>query len=75
MDVVDNRDHDDAPRRGRPSIVPGEPSVQLRVSIEVSLYRQLRQHAQRQRAELNEAIREVLRDFVYEKLTPQAPRP
>ena len=57
------------PKRGRPTIVTGEPSIHVGVSLEISLHRRLRVIAQQERAELNEVIRVALREFVYDKLT------
>lgn len=57
-------------RVGRPTVVPGEPSIQLGLTIEVSLYRAYRQLAQERREEVPIVLREALREYLEEKLTP-----
>ena len=56
-------------RRGRPTVKTGEPSTEMRVSVEVSLYRQLRHLAQEARMPLPDVISTALREFIAKNLT------
>lgn len=56
-------------RRGRPSVRPGEPSLDVHLTIEVSLHRALRRLAQARREDVTEVMRVALRAFMAEKLT------
>ena len=59
---------------GRPSVVPGEASIQLSTSIEVSLYRQIRARAQQDRSSIHDVVRAALRVFT-EKVDSRAGTP
>ena len=64
------------PRVGRPPVVPGEASIEIRPSIEIPLYRHLRRLAQLRRESVHDVIRALLRDGVSrEKVDTMPPRP
>ena len=60
--------------RGRPSVMPGEPSIPVSVSLEQSLHRKLRIVADQERYEggFHEVIRVALREFISKKFTKTA---
>ena len=58
-------------RRGRRSIVTGERSIELSVSIEESLYRQIGALASIRQMDRNDVVRAVLRGFFRKKLQGQ----
>lgn len=63
------------PKRGRPAVVPGEQSVEIRGSIELSLYRRIRQLAQDRREEIPDVLRAALREFVRGKIDGPSAHP
>jgi hypothetical protein len=62
-------DEDIVERRGRPRLVPGEPSIQVFFSIEQSAHRRLCRLAQQERIDLTELLRVAAREFLHKKLS------
>jgi len=54
--------------RGRPPLVKGEDSIELSVSIEASLYREIGARAAARQMDRNDLVRAVLREFIRKKL-------
>lgn len=67
MATVEPRDQDE--RRGRPPVNPGEPSIEMSLTIEVSLHRQIRLEAQETREDGGSAAtaRRILREYFSRK--------
>jgi len=57
-------------RRGRPSVMPGEPSVPCTVVIEDSLHRRLLRLAAEKHLQIPDLIRLALRQFTHKNLPP-----
>ena len=58
---------EESKRPGRPPIVPGEESIELSVSVELSLFRQLRRVAQVQCVGVGDVVRDALRREFFRK--------
>ncbi len=54
---------------GRPTIKPGEPSIDFHLSLEVSSHRRLRYLAQLSREPLQEIARVAIREYIARNLT------